>query len=238
MSARIGHVVVTCEHATNRVPPELSSVFRGHRALLKTHRGWDIGALGVAERVAAGLASPLFVGEVSRLVIELNRSPDSSSLFSVATRELDDDVKRGLVERYYTPWRGAVRKHVELAFRAQRGAVVHVSAHSFTPELDGKERSVEIGLLFDPSRAGEKTVCERWREAIVRDHDAAGMRVRMNLPYRGTSDGHTTALRRVFPASRYVGIEVEVRNDLIARERGQERVGEMLARTLRSVMSG
>jgi predicted N-formylglutamate amidohydrolase len=238
MSARIGHVVVTCEHATDRVPPELSSVFRAHRALLKTHRGWDIGALGVAERIAAGLASPLFVGEVSRLVIELNRSPGSASLFSVATRELDDDVKRGLVERYYTPWRGAVRKHVELAFRAQRGAVVHVSAHSFTPVLDGKVRNVEIGLLFDPSRAGERALCERWREAIVRDPDSTGMRVKMNLPYRGTSDGHTTALRRMLPASRYVGIEVEVRNNLIARKRGQQRVGEMLARTLRSVISG
>lgn len=238
MSARIGHVVVTCEHATNRVPPGLSSVFRAHRALLKTHRGWDIGAIGVAERIAAGLASPLFVGEVSRLVIELNRSPGSASLFSVATRELDDDAKRGLIERYYTPWRSAVREQIERALRAQRGTVVHVSAHSFTPVLDGKERSVEIGLLFDPARAGERALCERWRAAIARDPDAAGLRVKMNLPYRGTSDGHTTALRRVFPASRYVGIEVEVRNDLIARERGQQRVGEMLARTLRSVISG
>jgi predicted N-formylglutamate amidohydrolase len=216
----------------------LSSAFRAHRALLKTHRGWDIGALGVAERVAAGLASPLFVGEVSRLVIELNRSPGSASLFSVATRDLDDDAKRGLIERYYTPWRDAVREHIERALRAQRGAVAHVSAHSFTPVLDGKVRSVEIGLLFDPSRAGEKALCERWRAAIVRDQNAAGMRVKMNLPYRGTSDGHTTALRRVFPASRYVGIEVEVKNSLIVSAREQELVGEMLARTLRSAISG
>ena len=237
MSERIGHVVITCEHATNRVPPGLSSVFRAHRALLKSHRGWDIGALGVAERVAAGLASPLFVGEVSRLVIELYRSMDSSSLFSVATRDLDEDTRRGLIERHYTPWREATREHIERVMGARSGAVMHLSVHSFTPVLNGKVRNVEIGLLFDPSRALERALCERWRAAIVRDPDAAGMRVKMNLPYRGTSDGHTTALRRVFRADRYAGVEVEVRNDLIARTRGQERVGEMLARTLRSVIA-
>lgn len=236
MIARVGHVVVTCEHATNRVPAELAGLFRAHRGLLKTHRGWDIGALGVAERIAAGLASPLFVGEVSRLVIELNRSLDSSSLFSVATRELDDAVRRGLIDRYWSPWRGAVREHIERAIGARSGAVLHVSAHSFTPVLDGKERQVEIGLLFDPSRAGEKSLCERWRAAILCDPDGAGMRVKMNLPYRGTSDGHTTALRRVFAASRYLGIEVEVKNSLIVNARAQERLGVMLARTLRAVL--
>ena len=72
--------------------------------------------------------------------------------------------------------------------------------------------------------------------AINADPDAADLRVKMNLPYRGTSDGHTTALRREFPASRYAGVEVEVRNDLIASGAGQRRIGAMLARTLRSVV--
>jgi predicted N-formylglutamate amidohydrolase len=101
--------------------------------------------------------------------------------------------------------------------------------------LDGKTRELELGLLFDPRRIREKSFCERLRRAISADPEAAGLRVKMNLPYRGTSDGHTTALRREFPASHYMGIEVEVRNDLIASSPGQRCVGAMLARAFRLV---
>jgi predicted N-formylglutamate amidohydrolase len=233
MTAGFGHIVITCEHATNRVPDDLAACFKPHRALLKTHRGYDIGALPIADHLAATLAAPLFVGEVSRLVVELNRSPDSASLFSVVTRDLAAAAKRAILDRYYTPWRAAVRDHIA---RALKGPVLHLSVHSFTPVLDGKTRELEIGLLFDPRRAREKSFCERWRRAINADPDAADLRVKMNLPYRGTSDGHTTALRREFPASRYAGIEVEVRNDLIASASGQRRVGAILARTLHSIV--
>jgi predicted N-formylglutamate amidohydrolase len=234
VSGAIAHVVTTCEHATNRVPEDLSALFRAHRALLKTHRGWDIGAMGVAERLAAGLASPLFVGEASRLVVELNRSPDSPSLFSDITRALPEERRRAILERYYTPWRCAVREHV--ARWAAQGPVLHVSVHSFTPVLNGKRRTLEVGLLFDPARESEKALCERWRRAILADEAGAGLRVKMNLPYRGTSDGHTTALRREFAPERYLGVEVEVNNALIARRGGQERVGLLLTRTLRRVL--
>ena len=34
--------------------------------------------------------------------------------------------------------------------------------------------------------------------------------VRFNYPYKGTADGHTTALRAQFPPSLYAGMELEV----------------------------
>jgi len=229
---RIAHVVVTCEHATNRVPPDLARCFWPHRALLKTHRGYDPGALAIAERLAASLAAPLFVGEVSRLVVELNRSPDSPSLFSAVTSALDDDAKGDILRRYYHPWRAAVRDHITRALAAHpRAAVLHLSIHSFTPVLDGKRRDVDIGLLFDPARPGEKALCERWRAALTRQCAAAHtpLRIKMNHPYRGTSDGHTTALRAAFPPARYLGIELEVCNALLATHAARERLGALIA---------
>lgn len=229
------HLVVTCEHATRRVPERLRRAFRGQGALLKSHRGWDPGALAVSERVAAALSAPLFVGEVSRLVIELNRSIDSPSLFSATTAALDDSTRADLIARYYTPWRVAVKDHIER--RAREGAVLHLSVHSFTPVLEGRTRELEIGLLFDPARSGEKAFCDRWRRELARaDAGVDPWRVKMNQPYRGTSDGHTTALRRVFPADRYLGVEIEVRNDLIGSRPGQERVGGAIARSLRAAI--
>ena len=33
--------------------------------------------------------------------------------------------------------------------------MIHVSSHSFTPELDGKVRRADVGLLYDPAPRGE-----------------------------------------------------------------------------------
>ena len=33
--------------------------------------------------------------------------------------------------------------------------MIHLSSHSFTPELDGKVRKADIGLIYDPARQRE-----------------------------------------------------------------------------------
>jgi hypothetical protein len=73
-------------------------------------------------------------------------------------------------------------------------------------------RLADIGLLYDPGRAGEKRFCQYWRAALrARDPD---LRIRFNYPYRGAADGHTTALRKRFSARHYLGIELEVNQRL------------------------
>ncbi len=86
--------------------------------------------------------------------------------------------------------------------------MVHLSCHSFTPRLAGKVRNADIGLLFDPSRGREVKLVAAIAAEIRRE--LPDLRVRRNYPYRGTADGHTTALRRALPASRYLGIEIEL----------------------------
>src|SRR5437764_832924 len=46
-----------------------------------------------------------------------------------------------------------------------------------------------------------------WRAALQR---RTPLKVRRNYPYAGRNDGLTTAFRRRFPASRYLGIELEI----------------------------
>src|SRR5690606_21042231 len=105
-------------------------------------------------------------------------------------------AERALVlERYYRPYRGAVEAAV--AGAARRGAVLHVSVHSFTPVLDGDVRRADVGLLFDPRRAGEAACAAAWRDAL-RIALPRGTVVRRNYPYRGTADGFTTQLRKRF----------------------------------------
>jgi predicted N-formylglutamate amidohydrolase len=112
-----------------------------------------------------------------------------------------------IVARHHAPYRAAVVGWIEAALGG--GAhVLHLSCHSFTPVLDGRRRDVDIGLLFDPARTAEAGLARDWRKALGQANLA--LRVRLNQPYRGTSDGLTTALRRLYSNRCYAGIELEV----------------------------
>jgi predicted N-formylglutamate amidohydrolase len=107
--------------------------------------------------------------------------------------------------------------------------------HTFTPRLGDEIRNAEIGLLYDPKRSGERRFSRLWREAI--GAAAPDLRVRMNYPYRGADDGLTTHLRRRFPASRYLGFELEVNQALAAGSITQRRrVGRAVTTSLRAVI--
>lgn len=199
--------VVSCEHGGNRIPAAYHALFAGHGQVLRSHRGYDPGALRMARDLAAALKAPLHACTVSRLLIELNRSPRHARLYSEFTRDAGAELRRELLERYYLPYRDAVETRIA-AMTAGGLRVVHLSSHSFTPEFEGVVRDADIGLLYDPRRGGERALCREWRLALARH--APGLKVRMNYPYAGTADGFTTYLRRRFPGTDYLGIELEI----------------------------
>ncbi|MGE5526059.1 MAG: N-formylglutamate amidohydrolase [Rhodospirillaceae bacterium] len=200
-------VLITCEHGGNRIPAPYRNYFTGHEALLRSHRGHDPGALVLARELARACSAPLVYSTTSRLLIELNRSPGHRRLYSDVTRGLSPDEKKELFAHYYLPYRLEVERYVAAAVRSSR-RVIHVSSHSFTPVLDGERRNTDIGLLYDPSREPEASLCLAWRAALLAA--MPHLVVRRNYPYRGTSDGLTTHLRRHFRPSQYIGIEIEV----------------------------
>lgn len=212
MLNRPDFILITCEHGGNRIPPRYQDLFRGREALLRTHRGYDPGALRMARDMAAALSSPLVVSTVSRLLIDLNRSPGHPRLYSDATRAATPDLREDIFRRHYLPYRNKVETSIAQAI-AGGAHVIHVSSHSFTPELDGEVRNADIGLLYDPARKAEAELCRRWRAAL--QVHAPGLRTRMNYPYSGTSDGLTVHLRRIFPENRYLGIELEINQKLV-----------------------
>ena len=199
--------LVTCEHGGNRVPAAWRDLLEPHRALLATHRGYDPGALVLARQMADALAAPLVWSVTSRLLVDLNRSAGHPHLHAPAVRAAPLQVRRRIVQQHHEPYRAAVQALVAEGV-GQGRRVVHVSSHSFTPVLDGQVRNADIGLLYDPARAGERALCERWRTAL--GAHAPSLRVRRNYPYRGSGDGLTTSLRRQFSPEQYVGVELEV----------------------------
>jgi predicted N-formylglutamate amidohydrolase len=208
--------LITCEHGGNRIPSRYRDFFRDRSALLRTHRGYDPGALRIARELADALAAPLLVSTISRLLIDLNRSPGHPRLYSEAMRRAPADIRAEIFNRYYRPYR--TKAETAIAQTIAGGArVIHISCHSFTPELDGKLRNADIGLLYDPARHAEAELCHRWR-MVLKQH-APGLKMRMNYPYSGTADGLTVYLRRRFPEEKYLGIELEI-NQKHVFERG------------------
>lgn len=199
--------LITCEHGGNRIPSRYRDFFTGREELLHSHRGYDNGALRVAREMAAALAAPLVASTVSRLLIDLNRSLGHPQAFSEVTRTLPPDLREEIIARYYLPFR--TKAETLVAQAVQRGArVIHLSCHTFAPELGGKVRNADLGLLYDPARSAEAALCRHWQQ-LLRRHDAA-LRTRMNYPYLGIADGFTVYLRRRFPAAQYLGLELEI----------------------------
>ncbi len=205
MMGQVG-LVLSCEHAGNEVPQIFSSSFRASKQTLGSHRGYDPGAHALAQAFATTLGVRLYAQSVSRLLVDCNRSEDSPTLFSPFS-PMTPDSRQRLLSEHYRPYRDSVKAEVERLLTIHV-RVVHLSVHSFTPELRGKVRSTDIGLLFDPTHAFETAVCERWRNALL--STKTDYAVHDNEPYRGDGDGLTTTLRNTFPRDRYAGIELEV----------------------------
>lgn len=226
--------LVSCEHGGNRIPPGYQDLFRGFEAMLKTHRGYDPGALAMARILAAALSAPLHFSTTSRLLVDLNRSPGHPKLHSEPTRNAPAAVRRQIRERYYLPYRQEIESDIA-ALVARGRRVVHISSHSFTPELEGEIRHADIGLLYDPARAGERALCVRWQQCL--DKHLPELRVRRNYPYTGTSDGLTAFLRRRFPAEAYLGIELEInQKHVFARGRHWRDLCESVPQALRQAL--
>ncbi|MEQ9616755.1 MAG: N-formylglutamate amidohydrolase [Phycisphaerales bacterium] len=222
-------VLVTCEHAGNDVPDEYARCFADADNALASHRGLDLGASGVANRLATRLAAPLIASTTTRLLVDLNRSLDNPSLFSEFTRDLDTRSRDSIIREHYTPYRDTVTRTLDALIGSDH-RVLHLGVHSCADELNGTERDLDISLLFDPDRASEASFSMRWIDAMRAT--APDLRYRTNEPYLGTDDGLTTALRGRFSSASFAGIEIEVRQGFVDTPGAQRDIGDLLANTL------
>ncbi|MDN3492624.1 N-formylglutamate amidohydrolase [Winogradskyella bathintestinalis] len=202
-------LILTCEHGGNTIPDAYEKHFK-NQTVLKTHRGYDLGALNLFQYVKS-LSDDAYFSTTSRLLIELNRSLYHKQLFSEFTKHLPKEDRSEIIKHHYLPYRTQVehkiRNHIE-----NGEAVLHLSMHSFTPKLQGKIRNCDIGLLYDSTKKKEKQFCKLFKtELLKQDSD---LNVRFNFPYLGKADGFTTYLRKQFP-NNYLGIEIEVNQKFV-----------------------
>lgn len=206
-------LILTCEHGGNEIPSEYSPLFKGAEKILNSHRGYDPGALDLFKELQEFAAFEKYQ-TVSRLLVELNRSLHHPQLFSEFTKGISSEDKKKILEEYYFPYRKAGEEKIAEYLKAGEN-VLHLSIHSFTPQLNGKVRNADVGLLYDPSRTMEKQACRRLKDLLLQEDGA--LKVRFNYPYLGKADGFTTHLRKRFPEN-YAGIEIEVNQKYVKQD--------------------
>jgi predicted N-formylglutamate amidohydrolase len=219
--------VLICEHASNLLPRTLGTLGLPESALQR-HIAWDIGAAEVARRLSRLIDAPLVLQRYSRLAYDCNRPPDSADAMPETSetthipgnRNLSPADKLARTREIYRPFHAAIADLLDR--RAAEGVrSLVVTIHSFTPVYKGKSRAVELGILHD------------------RDTDLSAKLItsfpmvdaRLNEPY-GPKDGvlHTLSLHAAPRGLRHAMIEI--RNDLLSDERGQEEWAERLSVSL------
>jgi predicted N-formylglutamate amidohydrolase len=228
---RPGRWLITCDHATNIVPPQVGGGSLGlAREDMERHIAYDVGAYSVAEHLGVLLDAPVIAANFSRLVIDPNRGEDDPTVLMKIydgsiipkNRHADATERERRMDMAYRPY------HRALADMAARDGVVVLAIHSFTRQLRGRApRPWEVGVLYgDDDRLA--------RPLLEGLNIVDGMEIGDNEPYCGHLPGD--ALDRHAIAHGRPNALIELRNDLIGDHHGQKQWAEWLAPILESAL--
>ena len=201
---------------------------------LERHIAWDIGIAGVAERLSDHLGVHLIAQRYSRLVIDCNRPPGAASSIPVISEAtavpgnegLSDESKEIRRREIFDPYHRRIDEVIEA--RLHRGQpTVLLSLHSFTPVYAGVERPWHIAALYQRDRTLPPLLLQQLRaegDLVVGDNepyavdDATDYTIPVHAEMRGL-----------------INTGIEIRQDLIADQSGQQQWADRLARILKQV---
>ncbi|WBU61149.1 N-formylglutamate amidohydrolase [Paracoccus albus] len=220
--------LITCDHATNRVPDWVGGGDLGIATDdMQRHIAYDVGAANVSRKLGALIGAPVVGSDFSRLVIDPNRGEDDPTLLMrlydgtviPANRAADAAEREQRLDKLHRPYHDALERLA--AMRSDRAIC---AIHSFTPQLRGRaSRPWVVGVLYSHHD-------ERLAPLLIERCRRNGWVTGDNQPYSGHLDGDSVdrhALKQGRP-----NVLIEVRNDLIRDEAGQAEWAEKLASVL------
>lgn len=224
-----------CDHAGRAFPRALGTLGLG-QGELDQHIAWDIGIAGLGRRLAHSLDAPFFMTAYSRLVIDCNRHLDDPTSIAQESDRVRVPGNRGLSaadrrrrqEEIFVPYHTALTEEIRGRVAAGRVPIV-ISLHSFTPVMNGFQRPWHVGVLWNDDARLPVPLMRRLAEEpdlVVGD----------NEPYSGRA-GRGYSIKAHAEALGLAHALLEIRQDLIADERGQEKWAGVLHRVLKDVLA-
>ena len=227
-------LVLLCDHASNAFPPEYGTLGLPPDQL-KRHIAYDIGAAAITLRLAAMFGAPAVHTHYSRLLIDPNRGADDPTLVMrlsdgaivPGNRSLTEEERDKRIRLSWQPYRDAIDRVLDQCLAT--GVVPAVlSIHSFTESWKGSPRPWHVGVLWDSDARFPQPLLE----AFYNEHDLI---VGDNEPYRGCLEGDT-----MWTHCSQRGLAhalIEVRQDLIRDETGQEEWADRIGRIMKRLMA-
>lgn len=225
--------LITCDHATNRVPDWIGGGSLGIAAAdMARHIAFDPGAAGVTRELANQLNAPAIFADFSRLVIDPNRAEDDPTLLMrlydgtviPANRHAGPEDREKRLNALHRPYHAALDR-----IASQHPQRCICAIHSFTPQLRGRPpRPWQIGILYShrDDRLGRRMV------QACRDQ---GWITGDNQPYSGHLQGDL--IDRHALAHRRPNLLIELRNDLIATAETQAAWAARLAPVITATLA-
>jgi predicted N-formylglutamate amidohydrolase len=223
--------VIVVDHASARIPRKLGDLGLPASELAR-HIAWDIGALAVAQRMAAALDAPLVAQNYSRLVIDCNRDPAVPSSIPLLSENCAIPGNAGLTAaaiaarraEIFDPYHDRIRALLDERRAAGRTTIL-VAQHSMTNVFMGQRREMHASILYNRDRRFAGLMLERLRRdpALV---------IGDNEPYFVSDETDFTVPRHA-EARGLAHVEIEIRQDLIAEAAGQAEWAGRLTAALR-----
>jgi predicted N-formylglutamate amidohydrolase len=220
----------TSDHYGRMIPKPLGDLGLPEGELVR-HIAWDIGIAGVADRLASLLDAHLIAQRYSRLVIDCNRPPRAASSIPLLSEATTIPGNEGLSREgaelrrraIFDPYHRRIDEVIDQRMAAKRPTIL-VSLHSFTPIYAGVRRPWHIGTLYHRDKTLPPLLLKALRaegDLVVGDNEpyAVGDDTDYTIPVHGEARGLTNS-------------GIELRQDLIADQSGQQQWAERLARIL------
>ena len=225
--------LLTCDHYGRLIPRVLGDLGLPESEL-ERHIAWDIGIAGVAEALSDHLGAHLVAQRYSRLVIDCNRPPAAASsipmMSEATTIPGNDGIARDAAEarrqQIFDPYHQRIDEVIDA--RARDGIpTVLVSLHSFTPVYAGIRRPWHIGTLYHRDTMLPPRLLKHLRaepDLVVGNNEpyAVSDETDYTIPVHGEARG-------------LMNSGIEIRQDLIGDQAGQQQWAERLARVLGEV---
>jgi len=227
--------LLICDHYGRLIPRALGDLGLAESELTR-HIAWDIGIAGVAEALSKQLDAHLIAQNYSRLVIDCNRPPHAASSIPRISEATTIPGNEGLTgeaaairrREIFDPYHRHIDAIIDQRLRDQRPTAL-VALHSFTPVYAGIARPWHIGTLYHRDTRLPPLLLKLLRaepDLVVGDNEpyAVSDETDYTIPVHGEARG-------------LINTGIEIRQDLIADESGQQQWAERLARILGEIES-